>query len=232
MAKAPNNHFIQVHHSDAQPQANVPDGAEDITRALLYALKERDPYTYAHCRRVARHARLLAAAAGLNARDQKIVEYSSLFHDIGKIGIPDAVLLKPGRLSPEEEDLIRAHPVKSAEIIQPLAQLPLFKSTISGIKHHHERVDGGGYPFGIAGEEIPLTARIILIADTFDAMTTTRPYRKGLTHEIAYKELQIFSGRQFDSHLVKVFLQAHPTWGALEDEITEEFISGIIKKAA
>jgi HD-GYP domain-containing protein (c-di-GMP phosphodiesterase class II) len=93
-------------------------------------------------------------------------------------------------------------------------------------------MDGAGYPFGIKGENIPLTARIILIADTFDAMTTTRPYRKGLAFEIAYKELKTFAGRQFDEHLVKVFLQAHPTWATPEEEITEEFVAAHFKRAA
>ena len=93
-------------------------------------------------------------------------------------------------------------------------------------------MDGAGYPDGVFGQKIPLSARIILIADTFDAMTTTRPYRKGLTPEVAYKELRLFSGRQFDTDLVKVFLKAHPTWGGLEEEITEEYVLPKPKKRA
>ena len=117
-----------------------------------------------------------------------------MFHDLGKMGIPDSILLKPGRLTPEEEEIMRAHPVKSAEIVSPLTQVPFFKGVIPGIKHHHERFDGKGYPDGVLGENIPLIARIILIADTFDAMTTTRPYRNGMDHQFAYKELKLFAG--------------------------------------
>lgn len=210
----------------------IPDWARLVAKSLLQALRERDPYTYGHCRRVARHARLLAQAAGLSEADQNSVEYASLFHDLGKMGIPDEILLKPGRLTPEEEEIMRAHPIKSAEIVAPLAEVPFFKGVIPGIRHHHERFDGKGYPDGIFGEKIPLIARIILIADTFDAMTTTRPYRNGMDAQFAYKELKLFSGRQFDKHLVEVFLKAHPTWGILEDEITEEFVAARFRKAA
>ena len=203
----------------------IPDWAQMVAKSLLHALKERDPYTYGHCRRVARHARLMAEAAGLTEAEQTAVEYASMFHDLGKMGIPDSILLKPSRLTPEEEEIMRAHPVKSAEIISPLTQVPFFKGVIPGIKHHHERYDGKGYPDGVFGEKIPLIARIILIADTFDAMTTTRPYRNGMDHHFAYKELKLFSGRQFDKSLVDVFLKAHPTWGNLEEEITEEFVT-------
>jgi len=211
---------------------SIPEWAQTLARTLMAALKERDPYTYGHCRRVSRNARLLAQAAGLSEFEQRVVEFSSMFHDLGKMGIPDKVLLKPGRLSPEEEEIMRAHPIKSAEIIQPLSSVPFFEALRPGVLHHHERMDGLGYPFGIKGDEIPVTARVILIADTFDAMTTTRPYRKGLAEEIAYKELRQFAGRQFDPQLVKVFLQAHPTWGQIEEEITEEFVRNHFKRVA
>jgi HD-GYP domain-containing protein (c-di-GMP phosphodiesterase class II) len=210
----------------------VPEWAEIISKTLLAALKERDPYTYGHCRRVARNARLLAQAAGLKEQEQKIIEFASLFHDLGKIGIPDSILLKPGRLTPKEEAIMRAHPIKSAEIIKPLTGVKFFKDLTPGVLHHHERFDGRGYPHQIKGEEIPLAARIILIADTFDAMTTTRPYRKGSGYDLAYKELNQFSGRQFDSHLVKIFLKAHPTWGSIEEEITEEFVASHFRRVA
>jgi HD-GYP domain-containing protein (c-di-GMP phosphodiesterase class II) len=139
---------------------------------------------------------------------------------------------KTRRLTESEEAIMRTHPIKSVEILQPLAQIPFFRNTLPGVRHHHERVDGAGYPDGIAGDNIPLTAKILLIADTFDAMTTTRPYRKGLDFAFAYKELKQFSGRQFDTHLVQIFLQAHPKWGALETDITEEFIATHFKRAA
>lgn len=213
-------------------ELGIPEWAELVATTLLQTIKERDPYTYGHCRRVARNSRLLARAAGLDEYQQRLVEFSSLFHDLGKIGIPDRVLLKPGRLTIEEENIMKAHPLKSAEIITPLAKVPFFRSTLPGVRHHHERMDGAGYPDGIAGDDIPLIARVILIADTFDAMTTTRPYRKGLAIEIAYRELKQFSGRQFDPHLVKVFLESHSKWGDYEEEITETFVTEKFKRAA
>lgn len=209
---------------------NIPDWANVLARTLLQALKERDPYTFGHCRRVARNAKLLAEAAGLNEYEQRVVEFSSMFHDLGKIGIPDAILLKPGRLTVEEEDLMREHPVKSAEILTPLSNIPFFRDVMPGVRYHHERMDGAGYPDGVFGDAIPLSARIILIADTFDAMTTNRPYRAGMAREIAYKELQTFSGRQFDSQLVQIFLQAHPQWDRFEEEISEEILSAQVRK--
>ena len=227
MAKPQKSSVIQL-----GSRIEIPDWAHSVANALLQALKERDPYTYGHCRRVARNARFLGAAAGLNKSELKVLEFSSLFHDLGKMGIPDKILLKPGRLSAEEETLMRQHPVKSAEIVTPLAQVPFFKATLPGILHHHERIDGAGYPYGVSGDNIPLNARILLIADTFDAMTTTRPYRKGLAFEVAYKELKNFAGRQFDSQLVKIFLEAHPKWGLLDEEITEEFVAANFKRSA
>jgi HD-GYP domain-containing protein (c-di-GMP phosphodiesterase class II) len=116
--------------------------------------------------------------------------------------------------------------------LTPLTHIGFFKDMLPGVRHHHERVDGAGYPDGIENDKIPLSARIILIADTYDAMTTTRPYRRGLDSEIAYKELKKFSGRQFDRQLVQIFLKAHPTWNPFEEEITEEFIANQFRKAA
>jgi HD-GYP domain-containing protein (c-di-GMP phosphodiesterase class II) len=213
-------------------RADIPEWAQLLSRTLLRALRERDPYTYGHCLRVARNAKLLAAAAGLSKEEQLIVEFSSIFHDLGKIGIPDRVLLKNGPLTMDEEEIMRTHPVKSVDILQPLLKLPFFEALIPGIRFHHERIDGLGYPDGAKGNKIPLYARIILIADTFDAMTTTRPYRTGQAVERAYKELKQFSGRQFDAQLVKIFLKAHPTWGAIEEEITETFIASKFRRAA
>jgi len=211
---------------------NIPEWTLKLTDTLLKALEERDPYTFGHCRRVARNAKLLAKAAGLNEYESMVVEYASVFHDLGKIAIPDSILLKPGRLTAEENEIIRTHPIKSVEILEPVTSIPFFKDLIPGILHHHERTDGKGYPHKLKGEEIPMTARVILIADTFDAMTTTRPYRQGLPDEVAYKELQTFAGRQFDSDLVKVFCKAHKSWEPFEESIREENIYNRIRKAA
>lgn len=210
---------------------------EAITEALLASLRARDPYTFGHCLRVGTYCRLLAHAAGLTEVEQQTVEFAGIFHDLGKIAIPDSILLKPGRLSQVEEAIMRAHPIKSVEILAPLRGIPLFEAVLPGIRHHHERIDGAGYPEGVLGERIPLAARIILIADTYDAMTTTRVYRKALPRETAFKELKLFSGRQFDRHLVDIFAEAHPRWESVEQTIAEEIRSAEItarfrKKAA
>jgi HD-GYP domain-containing protein (c-di-GMP phosphodiesterase class II) len=210
----------------------IPDWAQLVSLSLLESLRLRDPYTYGHCRRVGRNSRLLAKAAGLNEWEQRKVEHAALFHDLGKIGIPDRILMKPGKLTADEITIIKEHPIKSVEIIQPLTKLPFFEAMVPGILHHHERIDGCGYPYGLSGDDIPLIARIVLIADTYDAMTTTRPYRKGMGDELAYKELKKFAGRQFDEQLVKIFLEAHPSWGKLEEELSEEFISAHFRRAA
>lgn len=210
---------------------HLPHWGKATVEALMKSLRSRDPYTYGHCRRVSQNAKLLAQAAGLSETEQDIIEYSSLFHDLGKVGIPDTILHKESSLTDEEEQIMQSHPIKSVEIIQPLCHSPFFKSLTPGIRHHHEHIDGQGYPDGIEGEKIPLPARIILIVDTFDAMTSDRPYRKGLEFEIAYKELKQFAGRQFDAHFVKIFLQAHPFWKQ-GDEVSEEYIPNPFRKAA
>ena len=210
----------------------MPDWAIYLANALMESLKARDPYTYGHCKRVAHTAKQLAKAAGLDVNTQIAIEYSSMFHDLGKMAIPDRILLKPGRLTPKEEAIMRIHPVKSVEILNPLAKVPFFKDVMPGVRSHHERMDGLGYPDKLGGEQIPLTARVILIADTFDAMTTDRPYRNGLPFDVAYAELKKFAGRQFDPQLVKIFLEAHPKWQGFEEEITAAFVASHFKKVA
>src|SRR5689334_6855814 len=126
----------------------IPDWAGIYSQSILQALKARDPYTFGHCMRVGRNARLLAQAAGLSEFEQILIEYSGIFHDLGKIGIPDSILLKKGKLTAEEELIMQIHPIKSVEIIQPLTIEPFFKAICPGIRHHHERVDGAGYPDG------------------------------------------------------------------------------------
>jgi len=213
----------------------IPEWAEALTGTLLKALQERDIYTWGHSRRVADLAKAFAATLSLSPAQQHIVEYVSLFHDIGKIGIPDSVLLKPGRLTESEEALMREHPVKSEQILTPLAHLPMFTDVLPSVRNHHERIDGAGYPDGLFGEYIPLPSRLLLIVDTYDAMTTTRPYRRGLPDEIAYKELAQFAGRQFDEKLVKEFIKAHPTWQKLDNRYEQSglmLVNGKQKKAA
>ena len=178
--------------------------SEQAARTILKALDAKDNYTFGHSMRVAYFSLVTGAEAGLTAEEMYELELSAIFHDIGKIGTPDAVLNKPSRLSEEEFQIMKKHPENSYEILK---DFPMFQKIADNARLHHERFDGKGYPLGLKGEDIPTAARIILIADTFDAMTSTRPYRKGLPYEVAFEELIQFSGTQFDPHLVKMFIQ-------------------------
>jgi HD-GYP domain-containing protein (c-di-GMP phosphodiesterase class II) len=178
--------------------------SEQAARTILKALDVKDSYTFGHSMRVAYFSLVTGTEAGLSAEEMQELELSAIFHDIGKIGTPDAVLNKPSRLSEEEFQIMKQHPEKSYEILQ---DYPGFEKIAANARFHHERYDGKGYPLGLKAEAIPTAARIILIADTFDAMTSTRPYRKGLPYEVAFEELVQFSGTQFDPHLVKMFIE-------------------------
>jgi HD-GYP domain-containing protein (c-di-GMP phosphodiesterase class II) len=178
--------------------------SEQAARTILKALDAKDSYTFGHSMRVAYFSLVTGTEAQLSKEDMYELELSAIFHDIGKIGTPDAVLNKPSRLSEEEFQIMKQHPEKSWEILQ---DYPGFEKIAANARFHHERFDGKGYPLGLKAEEIPMAARIILIADTFDAMTSTRSYRKGLPHEVAFEELVQFSGTQFDPNLVKLFIE-------------------------
>lgn len=209
---------------------NIPDWSYDSVRSLLQALKVVEPSTYHHCLRVGEYCRKLAADMGLNEYEQKVAEFSGLLHDIGKIGIDRSVLLKPGKLDPHELDIIRNHSLISEEIIKPFASHPFFKQILPAVRGHHERLDGEGYPDKLVGDEIPLMSRIILVVDTYDAMSEDRIYRKGLPDEIIYAELKRCSGSQFDPQLVKIFLGAHAFWKKQAND--QETLHQIIRKVA
>ncbi len=208
---------------------DVPEWMVFAAQAIMQTVKAKDVETYWHCLRVGKNSRLLAHAAGLSDYEQKVVEYSGIFHDIGKVGVPDQILLKPGKLTDEEYAVMKDHPEKSAEILQPLMMNQFVLDVIPGVRHHHERIDGRGYGHGLSGDQIPLSARIILIADTFDAMTADRAYRKGLPEEVAHQELLDFSGRQFDAQLVKIFLQAKATWQKQEERVSRDLHREIVQ---
>lgn len=211
---------------------DIPTWSLDVAKTIMETVKVKDVATYEHCIRVSRGSRLLAKAAGLDELEQKIVEFAGLFHDIGKIGIPDEILLKPARLTDEEFHIMKEHPEKSVQILQPLAHIEFYARLLPGVRYHHERFDGAGYPHGVKGEKIPIESRIILVADTYDAMTADRAYRKGLAPEVAYKELMDFAGRQFDPKLVEIFLDAHPTWGKKDMKVFEEMNHTVLAQAA
>jgi HD-GYP domain-containing protein (c-di-GMP phosphodiesterase class II) len=199
-------------------------------KTLLNALRCKDEYTWGHSLRVAYFCVSVGREMGLSSEELYELEVSALFHDIGKIGVPDAVLLKPTRLSEEEFQIMKLHPTKSFEILE---EFPIFHQMALNAKHHHERFDGRGYPNGIKGEEIPLFARIILVADTFDAMTSSRPYRKGLPMEVAFNELREFSGSQFDANVVENFILSMEREQAKnEDTFSLQIIEGDFKKDA
>ena len=156
---------------------DIPDWTSRFANSVLQTVKEKDLHTFLHCCRVGHGARQLAKALGLNLFEQAVMEYSGLFHDVGKVGIPDNILLKPGRLEPAEIEIMKLHPLKSGAIIEPMAHEVFIKELLPGIYAHHERIDGTGYPYNLAGDKIPLSGRLIAVVDSYDAMTNVRPYR-------------------------------------------------------
>ncbi len=179
-------------------------GAEIDTIATLVLTEEaKDPYVRGHSKRVTSCAVAIAKELGLPEEERKIIERAGILHDIGKIGIKDAILLKPAKLDEEEWGAIRRHPRKAVEILEPLKFLTKEKEIIC---HHHERYDGKGYPDNLKGEEIPLGARILAVADSFDAMNSERPYRKPLPEDVIIAELKKVSGTQLDPQIITAFL--------------------------
>jgi putative nucleotidyltransferase with HDIG domain len=174
----------------------------ELLELMVKAIEARDPYTSGHSVRVAEYAKTMAREIGLPAKQVDQIATAALLHDVGKIYEEFAPLLrKEGRLTPEERMLMQGHPVRSAELVGIIAEL---RGAVEvAIRNHHENYDGTGYPDGLAGDRIPIGARIIMIADTLDAMTTDRPYRKALTLQRALEELRHYSGRQFDPKLVE-----------------------------
>ncbi len=171
---------------------------------LANALEAKDPYTRGHSDRVACLARRLALRIGLSPGGARVIAQAGLLHDLGKIGIPEAVLRKPGPLTEEEWELMRGHPVVGARIVAPLE---FFSEGVLIIRHHHERQDGSGYPAGLAGEAIPLGARIVAVADVFDALTSDRPYRGSLEPREALRWIEESAARLLDAGIVAVFLR-------------------------
>lgn len=178
------------------------ESSTSVIISMAMALESRDPYTQGHSRHVGELAERLARRMGLSAEEQKVYKTAGLLHDIGKIGIADDVLEKPGKLSPEEYRMIIEHPVVGATICEPLK---MAQGAIPAIKHHHEHYDGTGFPDGLKGVEIPLSARTIAIADAYDAMVYDRPYRKALPPLEAIVNLEQMAGKFFDPALLALF---------------------------
>jgi putative nucleotidyltransferase with HDIG domain len=168
-------------------------------RMLAAAIDEKDPYTRGHSGRVAKYSMLIGQELGLSSEELDKLRIAALLHDVGKIGVEDRVLKKPGSLTPEEFGLMKQHTVKGANIMRPVSQL---KEMLPGIELHHEHMDGRGYPYGLQGQQIPLMARIIGVADTLDAMTTNRPYQSAMDLTYALDRIRALTGSKFDSVVV------------------------------
>lgn len=172
--------------------------------SLSTAIDAKDPHTRGHSENVTKYALAIADELGLADAEKEILETAALLHDIGKIGIPESTLTKPTELSPQEYELIKTHPLTGTQIISPIE---MFSPVTSIIYYHHERYDGNGYLCGLKGKEIPLGARILAVADAFEAITAERPYRPALSFDQAVAELKKGSGKQFDPRVVKAFLK-------------------------
>jgi HD-GYP domain-containing protein (c-di-GMP phosphodiesterase class II) len=180
-------------------------------RMLAAAIDEKDPYTRGHSGRVAKYSTLIGQELGLSTEELDKLRISALLHDVGKIGVEDRVLKKPGALTPEEFGLMKQHTVKGANIMRPVSQL---KEMLPGIELHHEHMDGRGYPYGLQGQQIPLMARIIGVADTLDAMTTNRPYQTAMDLDFALERIRSLTGSKFDAVVVTA-LESAVTGGKL-----------------
>ncbi|GAB4456226.1 MAG: hypothetical protein OHK0029_13820 [Armatimonadaceae bacterium] len=187
-------------------------------RSLALAIDAKDQYTHQHILRVQRYAVAIARKMGISGEELVALETAALLHDIGKLGVPEYVLLKPGRLTDEEFAKIKEHPRIGADILDPV---PFPWPVVPGVKHHHEKWDGTGYPDRLAGEDIPLQGRILAVADVYDALTSNRSYRAAWTHEKAVAEIRDKSGSHFDPRIVEAFL------AVIEDVVTEMAAEGI-----
>ncbi len=176
----------------------------ELLELMVKSIEARDPYTSGHSVRVAKYAKAIARSIGLPAKEIEYIETAALLHDVGKIYEEFAVILrKEAALTAAERDLIRSHPVKSAELVQTISSLRGYVERC--VRAHHENYDGGGYPDGLVGEEIPIGARIIMVADTIDAMMTDRPYRRARSYDEVVRELDTWSSLQFDPRIVDAF---------------------------
>ncbi len=181
--------------------------SRELLEVMVKNIEARDPYTSGHSQRVSQYARIIAREVGLSSRQVEQIATAALLHDVGKVHSEFASLLqKDGKLTHDETQLLRSHPVRSADLVRTISSLR--GAVEAAVRHHHENFDGSGYPDGIAGEHIPIGARVIMIADTLDAMTTDRPYRKALSFERVVEEFRRHAGRQFDPELTEITIKS------------------------
>jgi diguanylate cyclase (GGDEF)-like protein len=201
---------IAGHPAVAEATGGPEDGARTLeaARALIRPLESRDPLIRDHLEAVSRLASLIGSKMSLPSDQLNALALGALLHDVGKIGVPDQILEKPGRLTDEEYEVIKRHPMLGAEMLAPVEELA---PAVPVVRYHHERFDGGGYPDGLRGEDIPLIARVVCVADAFDTMARDRPYGYGLSRRAALEEVERNSGTQFDPQIVRALLEA--VWG-------------------
>ncbi len=190
--------------------ADLEQFSVNMVSSLISAIEAKDAYARGHSERVHRYAMMLAQAYGLKGDPLKALKWAAILHDVGKIGVPEEILLKPGKLTDEESACIKKHPEKGHKILKAVAQLT---PSMGGILHHHERYDGRGYPRGLSGDEIPLAARMIAVADTFDSFTSNRPYRNSKSRQEAMAIIESVAGTQLDPDMVALFKKLRPTTG-------------------
>ena len=188
--------------TDNELYQNLKDFLLNLVRSMVSTIEAKDSYTRGHSERVNSISMVIARTMGLSDKDVENTSWAAILHDIGKIGIPESVLTKPGRLTEGECAIIMTHPRKGYEILEPIVQL---KDALPGVLYHQEKYDGRGYPEGRKGEKIPLYARIIAVADMYDAITSSRAYRARNTHINAMKEIERVSGSQLDPMIVEIF---------------------------
>lgn len=231
-------------HAFNRASASVRDGRMRLDQAytefvasISSAVDARDVYTAGHSRRVSDDSAAIAKVLKLSHREVRIVRIGALLHDVGKIGVPDEVLQKSGPLTPEEFELVKQHPAIGKQILE---KVEAFRDYVPVVELHHENHDGSGYPWGLAGEEIPVAARIVHVADAYDAMVTDRPYRKGLQHDRAIEILKVNAGSQFDPQVVTAFVgfaaprpiaQADDSSGTASYEL-QNLSAGLAREAA
>ena len=197
-------HLVDItEHKRAQQK--LKEAYETMVMSLALALEARDPYTKGHSERVKRHCRTIAREMNMPTKKIKELERAASLHDIGKIAVPDNILSKPARLTPPEFAQIQLHPEESVNLVR---MIPNPRDTLLAIRHHHERPDGKGYPDGMSGDTIPLAARILAVADAYDALTSERPYRKAYSHEEAIDILRDGAGTQWDPEVVAATIKA------------------------
>lgn len=195
---------ISYHAATAIDNAKLYGNLKNAVKALSNAIEARDSYTRGHVERVSRYSVAIGMELNLTKEEINEIEICSILHDVGKIGVPDTILKKPGPLDKDERAIMEKHAIQGQSIVDPI-DLP--QSVKEGILHHQEKYDGTGYPGKLAGENIPLYARILAVADTYDAMRSDRPYRKALSNNVAISELKRFTGIQFDPRIINAFFR-------------------------